>query len=62
MLRSTELNTIGMTNTIYIVTTCVAPTGGNLSIKGAALRGDKMAKHLYESTIVIRLYWFWIPA
>ncbi len=32
VLRSTELNKFDMTNTIYIVTSCVAPTGGMLSI------------------------------
>ncbi len=47
MLRSIELNTVGMTNTIYLDLLCRA-TEGCLSIKELALRGNKMTKHLYK--------------
>ncbi len=50
MLRSTELNTFGMTNAIY------RANGGNLSIEGVALCGDNMTKHLHEYTTVTHLY------
>ncbi len=58
MLRSTELNTFGMTNAIYRDLVCRA-NGSNLSIEGVAFRGDNMTKHLHEYTTVTRLYCRW---
>ncbi len=45
-LRSTELNTFGMINTIYRDLLCRA-TGGKLSIEGVELRNYYMTEHLY---------------
>ncbi len=44
MLRSTELNTFSMTNTIFTVTSCVAPTGEYID-SGVGRHGGMMAKH-----------------
>ncbi len=55
MLRSTELNTFGMTNAIYRDLVC-RTNGSNLSIEGVAFRGYNMTKHLHEYTTVTCLY------
>ncbi len=48
MLRSIKLNTFGLTNTIYRDLVCRSK-GGNLSMKGMALRIAKMAiLNLYQ--------------
>ncbi len=59
MLRSTELNTFGMTNTINrdLVRLCVAPTEGYLSIKRAkkGRDSDKEAFWRYKVASVFDL-------
>ncbi len=54
MLRSTGLNTFGMTNTIYRDLLCPANGGGrgNLSIEEVEHRGDQVAKHVYGLSIL----------
>ncbi len=56
MLRSTELDTFGMKNTIYCDLLChVKWEGGNLSIEGEEFRGDWMTKHLHGKPVVLAL-------
>ncbi len=37
-LKTSQLNTLDITTTPFIVTSCVAPTGDNLSIGGDLIR------------------------
>ncbi len=57
VLCFTELNTAGMTNTIYRDLLC-RTRGGTLSTEGLKLRGFQVTKRLYAT----RLYWLWRPA